>query len=156
MPILQVQTVLNLPCRRLSEVLKFLISLTLRRLAIRAVPVTLYNNRFVKNTKNQSNVFLKLNKVFYLLFYLLRGITLVILKYKQFNLRKYLTVYRARYKDNLFKFRNLFSLKYKEQVLLYKLVKKLIIIARIDIRLISNYTVITSKTIRYISINRVT
>ena len=32
---------LNLPYRRLSKVLKFLISLTLRRLVIRAVPVTL-------------------------------------------------------------------------------------------------------------------
>jgi hypothetical protein len=62
----------------------------------------------------------------------------------------------ARYKGNLFKFKNLFSLKYKEEVLLYKLVIKLIIITIIDIRLINNYTIITSKSIRYISINRVT
>jgi hypothetical protein len=55
----------------------------------------------------------------------------------------------------LFKFRNLFSLKYKEEVLLYKLVIKLITITVIDIRLINNYTVITSKSIRYISIDRV-
>jgi hypothetical protein len=65
-------------------------------------------------------------------------------------------MYIARYKGNLFKFRNLFSLKHKEEVLLYKLVIKLIIIAIIDIRLINNYTVITSKSIRHVSINRVT
>jgi hypothetical protein len=61
----------------------------------------------------------------------------------------------ARYKGNLFNFRNLFSLKYKEEVLLYKLVIKLIIVTVIDIRLINNYTVIASKSIRHISINRV-
>jgi hypothetical protein len=65
-------------------------------------------------------------------------------------------MYIARHKGNLFNFRNLFSLKYKEEVLLYKLVIKLIIVAVIDIRLINNYTIITSKSIRYISINRVT
>jgi hypothetical protein len=62
----------------------------------------------------------------------------------------------ARHKGNLFKFRNFFSLKYKDEVLLYKLVIKLIIIAIIDIRLINNYTIITNKSIRYISINKVT
>jgi hypothetical protein len=36
------------------------------------------------------------------------------------------------------------------------LVIKLIIITIIDIRLINNYTIITSKSIRYVSINRVT
>jgi hypothetical protein len=53
-------------------------------------------------------------------------------------------MYIARYKGNLFNFRNLFSLKYKEEVLLYKLVIKLIIVTIIDIRLINNYTIITS------------
>jgi hypothetical protein len=62
----------------------------------------------------------------------------------------------ARYKGDLFNFRNLFSLKYKEEVLLHKLVIKLIIVAVIDVRLINNYAIITSKSIRYISINRVT
>jgi hypothetical protein len=56
----------------------------------------------------------------------------------------------------LFNFRNLFSLKHKEEVLLHKPVVKLITVAVIDIRLINNYTVITSKSIGHISINRVT
>jgi hypothetical protein len=55
----------------------------------------------------------------------------------------------------LFNFRNLYSLKYKEEVLLYKLVVKLIIVTIMDVRLINNYTIVTSKSIRYISINRV-
>jgi hypothetical protein len=55
----------------------------------------------------------------------------------------------------LFKFRNLFFLKYKEEVLLYKLVVKLIIIAVIDVRLINNYAVVASESIRHVSINRV-
>ena len=65
-------------------------------------------------------------------------------------------MYITRYKGKLFKFRNFFSLKYKEEVLLYKLVIKLIIITIIDIRLINNYAIITSKSIRHVSINRVT
>jgi hypothetical protein len=65
-------------------------------------------------------------------------------------------MYIARHKGNLFNFRNLFSLKYKEEVLLHKLVVKLIIVAVIDVRLINNYTVIAGKSIRYVSINRVT
>jgi hypothetical protein len=65
-------------------------------------------------------------------------------------------MYIARHKGNLFNFRNLFSLKHKEEVLLHKLVVKLIIVAVIDVRLINNYTVIASKSIGYVSINRVT
>jgi hypothetical protein len=64
-------------------------------------------------------------------------------------------MYVARYKGNLFNFGNLFSLKYKEEVLLHKLVVKLIIVAVIDVRLVNNYAVITSKSIRHVSINRV-
>jgi hypothetical protein len=48
-------------------------------------------------------------------------------------------MYIARHKGDLFNFRNLFSLKYKEEVLLHKLVIKLIIVTIIDIRLINNY-----------------
>jgi hypothetical protein len=61
----------------------------------------------------------------------------------------------AGHKGDLFNFGNLFSLKYKEEVLLYKLVVKLITVTVIDIRLINNYTIITSESIGYISINRV-
>jgi hypothetical protein len=64
-------------------------------------------------------------------------------------------MYVARHKGDLFNFGNLFSLKYKEEVLLYKLVIKLITVAVIDVRLINNYAVITSKSIRYVSIDRV-
>jgi hypothetical protein len=77
------------------------------------------------------------------------------LKHEQFNLGKCLAMYIARHKGDLFNFRNLFSLKYKEEVLLHKLVIKLIIVTIIDIRLINNYTIITSKSIGHVSINRV-
>jgi hypothetical protein len=78
-----------------------------------------------------------------------------VLKHKWFNLGKCLATHVAGYEGDLFDFRNLFSLKYKEEVLLYKLVIKLITVAVIDVRLVNNYAVVTSESIGHVSIDRV-
>ena len=61
----------------------------------------------------------------------------------------------AGHKGDLFNFGNLFSLKYKEEVLLYKLVVKLITVAVIDVRLVDNHAVVAGESIGHVSIDRV-
>jgi hypothetical protein len=79
--------------------------------------ITLYNSRFVRNTKNRSNPKFKGVKVLYLFVYFVRGIALVILEQEQFNLRKGFVLYITYYKSNLFLLKYFLSLKHKEEVL---------------------------------------
>jgi hypothetical protein len=46
-------------------------------------------------------------------------------------------------------------LKHKEEVLLYKLVVKLITVAVIDVRLVDNHAVVAGESIGHVSIDRV-
>jgi hypothetical protein len=97
------------------------------------------NSRFVRNTENRSNPKFKGVKVSYLLVYFVRGIALIILKQEQLNLRKGFVLYITYYKGNLFLFRYLLSLEYKEEVLRDKLVIKLLAFSAEDFGFVNNY-----------------
>ena len=87
--------------------------------------VALSNSRFVRDSKDWLNLFLKCVKVSYLLVYLIRGIASLVLLYKGLNLLKDLASHIASYKDNSLNLRYLLTLEDKEEILLYKLVIKL-------------------------------
>jgi hypothetical protein len=78
-----------------------------------------------------------------------------VLKHKWFDLGKCLATHVAGHEGDSFDFRNLFSLKYKEEVPLHKLVIKLITVAVIDVGLVNNYAVVAGESIGHVSINRV-
>jgi hypothetical protein len=111
----------------------------------------LCNCRFIYNSKHRLDLVLKLVKVVYLGVNILRGVTLIILLDKRFNLGKSFSIYITYNKYNIFLCRYLVSLKYKEEVLLYKLVIKLSAISVVEIRLV-NINIISLNSISYIYI----
>jgi hypothetical protein len=104
--------------------------------------IILYNSRFVRNTKNRFNPKFKGVKVLYLLIYFVRGITLVILEQERLNLSKGFVLYITYYKGNLFLFKYLLSLEYKEEVLR----DKLLTFSAEDFRFINNYSISSSSS----------
>jgi hypothetical protein len=96
---------------------------------------------FVRDSKDRSNPFLELLKVFYLLIYFFWGIASVKLLNKGLNPFKSVATYIARNKYDLFVVRYLFSLEQEKQILLHKLVVKLSAISIVEVRLVNDYVV---------------
>ena len=113
--------------------------------------VALCNCRFVANSKHRLDFKLKLIKVAYLDINIIRSVALVVLLDKRFNLSKSLSMYITCNKRNTFLFRHLFSLKYKEEVLLYKLIIKLSAVPAIEIRLV-NINIVSFNSIRHVDV----
>jgi hypothetical protein len=111
----------------------------------------LYNYRFVCNSKYRLDLVLKLVKVVYLGVNILRGVTLIILLDKRFNLGKSFSTHITCNKHNMFFYRYFVSLKHKEEVLLYKLVIKLSAISIVEVRLI-NTNVISLNSVGYVCV----
>ena len=111
----------------------------------------LCNCRFIYNSKHRLDLVLKLIKVVYLGVYVLRGVTLIILLDKRFNLGKSFSTHVTCNKCNTFLCRYLVSLKHKEEVLLHKLVIKLSIISIVEVRLV-NINVVSLNSVSYVYI----
>jgi hypothetical protein len=109
----------------------------------------LYNYRFICNSKHRLDLVLKLVKVVYLGVNILRGVTLIILLDKRFNLGKSFSTYITCNKYNTFLYRYLISLKHKEEVLLHKLIIKLSAISIVEVRLV-NINVISLNSVSYV------
>ena len=102
--------------------------------------VALSNSRFVRDSEDQLNLFLKCVKVSYLLIHLIRGIASLVLLYKGLNLLKGIASHIAGYKDDLLNLRFLLTLKGKEEILLYKLVIELATLSIVYVGLVDIYT----------------
>jgi hypothetical protein len=109
----------------------------------------LCNCRFIYNSKYRLDLVLKLVKVVYLGVNVLRGVTLIVLLDKRFNLGKSFSTHITCNKYNTFLCRYLVSLKHKEEVLLYKLVIKLGAISIVEVRLV-NINIISLNSVGYI------
>jgi hypothetical protein len=114
----------------------------------------LCNCRFIYNSKHRLDLVLKLVKVVYLGVNVLRGVTLIILLDKRFNLGKSFSMHITYNKCNTFLCRYLISLKYKEEVLLHKLVIKLSAISIVEVRLV-NINIISLNSVSYICVVQV-
>jgi hypothetical protein len=113
----------------------------------------LCNRRFIHNSKHGSDLVLELIEVVYLGVNVLRGVTLIILLDKRFNLGKSFSMHITCNKCNMFLCRYLVSLKYKEEVLLHKLVIKLSAISIVEVRLV-NINVISLNSVGYVCVVR--
>jgi hypothetical protein len=109
----------------------------------------LYNYRFICNSKHRLDLVLELIKVVYLGVNVLRGVTLIVLLDKRFDLGKSFSTHITYNKCNTFLCRYLVSLKHKEEVLLYKLVIKLSVISVVEVRLI-NINVASLDSVSYV------
>ena len=109
------------------------------------------NHRFVTNSKHRLDLKLKLVKVAYPDVNIVRSVALVVLLDKRFDLSESLSTHVTYNKCNIFLFRHLFFLKYKEEVLLHKLIIKLSAVPAIEIRLV-NINVISLNSIRHVNV----
>ena len=91
--------------------------------------ITTCDSRFVMYSKHLADLFFKQIKVLNLQVNISRITLTMIVLDKEFNLSKGLILYKRRDKSYTIFFRNAFSLKYKEEVKLYKLVFQLFISA---------------------------
>jgi hypothetical protein len=114
----------------------------------------LCNYRFICNSKHRLDLVLKLVEVVYLGVNVLRGVTLIILLDKRFNLGKSFSTHVTYNKCNMFFCRYLVSLKHKEEVLLHKLVIKLSVISIVEVRLV-NINIISLNSVSYVCVVRV-
>jgi hypothetical protein len=111
----------------------------------------LCNCRFIRNSKYRLDLVLKLVKVVYLGVNVLRGVTLIVLLDKRFNLGKSSSTHITCNKYNTFLCKYLVSLKHKEEVLLHKLVIKLSVISIVEVRLV-NINVISLNSVSHICV----
>jgi hypothetical protein len=96
---------------------------------------------------------LELVEIVYLGVNVLRGVTLIILLDKGFDLGKSFSTHVTRNKCNMFLCRYLVSLKHKEEVLLHKPVIKLGAISIVEVRLV-NINVISLNSISHVCVVR--
>jgi hypothetical protein len=94
---------------------------------------------------------LELVKVVYLGINVLRGVTLIVLLDKRFNLGKSFSTHITCNKCNIFLCRYLVSLKHKEEVLLHKLVIKLSAVSVVEVRLI-NINVVSLNSVSHVCV----
>jgi hypothetical protein len=92
---------------------------------------------FVGDSEDRSDPNLKLVEVPYLFVNFLRRVALVVLQHEWFNLFKSLSTHKAGGEGDLLNVRYLFSLEYKEEILLHKPVIKLRALSIIQIRLVN-------------------
>jgi hypothetical protein len=118
---------------------------------INALNLTLCDCRFICDSKYRLDLVLELVKVVYLGVNVLRGVTLIVLLDKRFNLGKSFSTYITCNKCNTFLCRHLVSLKHKEEVLLYKLVIKLGAISIVEVRLV-NINIISFNSVSHVRV----
>jgi hypothetical protein len=115
--------------------------------------LTLCNCRFIYNSEHRLDLVLELVKIVYLGVNVLRGVTLIILLDKGFDLGKSFSTYVTYNKYNMFLCRYLVSSKHKEEVLLHELVIKLGAISVVEVGLV-NIDVISLNSVGYVRVVR--
>jgi hypothetical protein len=111
----------------------------------------LCNRGFICDSEHGSDLVLELVKVVHLGVNVLRGVTLIVLLDKRFDLGESFSTHVTRNKCNTFLCRYLVSLKHKEEVLLHKLVIKLSAISVVEVRLV-NINIISLNSVSYVCI----